>query len=78
MILVSGDSWARIEDNQPFDCMTFVNINQLQFTLAKCLFDLQENHYTNEKIGSSEEDEVSGFFVLSHLWMRGYFRLSKG
>ncbi len=20
-------------------------------------------------------DEVSGFFVLSHLWMRGYFRL---
>ncbi len=26
-------------------------------------------------IGSSEEDEVSGFFVLSHLWMRGYFRL---
>ena len=25
--------------------------------------------------GSSEEDEVSGFFVLSHLWMRGYFRL---
>ncbi len=26
--------------------------------------------------GSSEEDEVSGFFVLSHLWMRGYFRLS--
>ncbi len=27
--------------------------------------------------GSSEEDEVSGFFVLSHLWMRGYFRLSQ-
>ena len=26
-------------------------------------------------IGSREEDEVSGFFVLSHLWMRGYFRL---
>ncbi len=25
--------------------------------------------------GSSEEDEVSGFFVLSHLWMRGDFRL---
>ena len=25
--------------------------------------------------GSSEADEVSGFFVLSHLWMRGYFRL---
>ncbi len=24
---------------------------------------------------SSEEDEVSGFFVISHLWMRGYFRL---
>ena len=24
------------------------------------------------------EDEVSGFFELSHLWMRGYFRLSKG
>ncbi len=24
---------------------------------------------------SREEDEVSGFFVLSHLWMRGYFRL---
>ena len=22
-------------------------------------------------VGSSEEDEVSGFFVLSHLWMRG-------
>ena len=28
--------------------------------------------------GSREEDEVSGFFVLSHLWMWGYFRLSKG
>ena len=27
------------------------------------------------KIGSREEDEVSGFFVLSHLWIRGYFRL---
>ncbi len=27
------------------------------------------------KMGSREEDEVSGFFVLSHLWMRGYFRL---
>ncbi len=26
-------------------------------------------------MGSSEEDEVSGFFVLSHLWMGGYFRL---
>ena len=24
---------------------------------------------------SSEEDEVAGFFVLSHLCMRGYFRL---
>ncbi len=24
---------------------------------------------------SREEDEVSGFFVLSHLWMRGYFKL---
>ena len=34
-----------------------------------------------KKCGSSEEDEVSGFFVLSHLWMRGYLgwvRLSKG
>ena len=31
-----------------------------------------------KKFGSSEEDEVSGFFVLSHLWIRGYFRLSKG
>ena len=29
----------------------------------------------NKIKGSSEEDEVSGFFVLSHLWMRGYFRL---
>ncbi len=27
----------------------------------------------NKKVGSSEEDEVSGFFVLSHLWMMGYF-----
>ncbi len=25
--------------------------------------------------GTSQEDEVFGFFVLSHLWMRGYFRL---
>ncbi len=32
----------------------------------------------NGKMGSSEEDEVFSFFVLSHLWMRGYFRLSKG
>ena len=32
--------------------------------------------YHNIKyFGSREEDEVSGFFVLSHLWMRGYFRL---
>ena len=29
----------------------------------------------NKLFGSSEEHEVSGFFVLSHLWMRGYFRL---
>ena len=29
----------------------------------------------NSNIGSREEDEVSGFFVLSHLGMRGYFRL---
>ncbi len=28
-----------------------------------------------KKYGSSEEDEVFGFFVLSHLCMRGYFRL---
>ena len=27
------------------------------------------------KKGSREEDKVSGFFVLSDLWMRGYFRL---
>ncbi len=25
--------------------------------------------------GSREEDDVSGFFVLSHLGMKGYFRL---
>ncbi len=25
--------------------------------------------------GSREEDEVSGFFILSHLWIRSYFRL---
>ncbi len=35
--------------------------------------------WTEKKfLGSSEEDEVFGFFVLSYLWMRGYFRLSKG
>ncbi len=34
--------------------------------------------YFKKLFGSSEEEEVSGFFVLSHLWMRGYFRLSKG
>ena len=28
-----------------------------------------------KNLGSSEKDEVSGFFVLSHLWMRDYFRL---
>ena len=34
------------------------------------------NHTINVGfLGSREEDEVSGFFVLSHLWMRGYFRL---
>ena len=30
-----------------------------------------------KKTGSREEDEVSGFFVLSHILIRGYFRLSK-
>ncbi len=28
-----------------------------------------------ERKGSREEDEVSDFFVLSHLWMMGYFIL---
>ncbi len=28
----------------------------------------------DRKSGSREEDEVSGFFVLSYLWMRDYFR----
>ena len=36
------------------------------------------NMPNKKRSGSREEDEVSGFFVLSHLWMRGYFRLSKG
>ena len=27
------------------------------------------------KLGSREEDEVSGFFVISHLWMRVNFML---
>ncbi len=29
----------------------------------------------DKNFGTSEEDKVSGFFVLSHLWMNGYFRL---
>ena len=37
---------------------------------------LGSHHHVEVAIfGSSEEDEVSGFFVISHLWMRGYFRL---
>ncbi len=28
-----------------------------------------------KRIGSREEDEVAGFFVFSHIPMRGYFRL---
>ncbi len=32
-----------------------------------------QNSGTN--IGSREEEEESGFFVISQLWMRGYFRL---
>ncbi len=28
-----------------------------------------------EKFGSNKEDEVAGFFVFSHISMRGYFRL---
>ena len=39
-------------------------------------FKTKENiSYIKGKLGSSEEDEVSVFFVLSHVWMRGYFRL---
>ena len=30
---------------------------------------------TIRTVGSREDDKVSGFFVLSHLRMRGYFRL---
>ena len=35
----------------------------------------QDSRVASKYFGSSEEDEVFGFFVLSHLWMRGYFRL---
>ena len=38
-------------------------------------FAIKTSSQKNKNFGSSEEDEVSGFFVVSHLWMRGYFRL---
>ena len=28
--------------------------------------------------GSREESEVADFFVFSHIWIMGYFRLGKG
>ena len=30
---------------------------------------------SNYILGSKEEYEVAGFFVFSHIWMMGYFRL---
>ena len=30
-----------------------------------------------KKAGQGKNDEGSGFFVLSHLWMRGYFMLGQ-
>ncbi len=34
------------------------------------LVELEKN-----KVGSSGEDEIAGFFVFSHIRMRSYFRL---
>ena len=55
--------------NQATSCGEF----KLFFALNIGKYHLKKNY--EEKSGSSEEDEVSGFFVLSHLWMRGYFWL---
>ena len=33
------------------------------------------NKRSNKNLGSREESEFAGFFVFSHIQMRGYFRL---
>ncbi len=38
------------------------------------IIKLQEQHII-KTFGSKEEDEVAGFFVFSHIRIRGYFRL---
>ncbi len=62
--IISKAKNARIKINILYACTL---LKTATFSGAKLFFKFV--------FGSSEEDEVSGFFVLSHLWMRGYFRL---
>ncbi len=50
-------------------------LQSVWITMKKHLFT---NKGLNTNFGSLEESEVAGFFVFSHIWMMGDFRLGKG
>ncbi len=57
------------------DKKQLLSINHLLKSFTKQGSKFNSTKCRTGDYGSREEDEVSGFFVLSHLWMRGYFRL---
>ena len=72
--IVEGKSFSSIFLPMPAGHTNNWNLEQYSLFLPGHL-ETSGEHIFNTNKGSREEDEVSGFFVLSHLWLRGYFRL---
>ena len=54
-------------------------MNTIKAFLWRLLWRKAEKLALRERnFGSKEEYEVALFFVFSHIWMIGYFRLGKG